>query len=894
MRAKQAMGAASEPPEAVAEVPPRVFTFGNGAAEGHAGLTAVLGGKGAGLAGMSRLGVPVPPGFTLPVSVCAAFHAAGGVLPAEIWPEIRRGIKHIEDLRGERFGDADAPLLLSVRSGAAVSMPGMMDTVLDVGLNTTTRAGLARRMARPRAALDSHRRFLEMFAEVALDLDPGLLGEVRDELLALLGWVDVGQLSEAGLEQLIVGYQARLAEVGRSIPEDPMAQLEAAIAGVLRSWNARRAVRFRRDHHIPDSPGTAVTIQCMVFGNLGPDSGTGVAFSRDPNTGEALIFGEFLADAQGEDVVSGAYTPRPLSDLAERTPTAHAELTRIAHLLEEAAGSVQDLEFTVERGQVWMLQTRPARQSARAEVRTAVEMAEAGLLTRDQALLRVDPERLTPLLHPSVDVADRRRVLARGLPASPGAVSGVVVFDPEEAIRRAAAGEAIILVRVETSADDMEAIRAATGVLTSRGGMTSHAALVARGLGRCCITGCSDLVVDAAAGLLRLRSGRAVIEAGAWITLDGTTGEVILGRAATTPAAPPPSYRTLMAWADDRRRLSIQASADQAGEVRAALADGADGLGLCRTEHMFLGEHRLALVRELVFAFADGARQRVLERILPVQRADFIELFSVSGQRPVGIRLLDIPLHDIVPVDASEVELVASELKVPVGTIQQRMIQLRATNPLLGHRGCRLGLTFPEVYAVQIRALFEAALEVAVPRIDVIVPLVTCAEEMRRLRRRIEQQVQALATTHRVAPPVFTVGAMIETPRACMVAGELAECSDFFLFGANDLTRSTFCLSRDDASRFLPFYLEHDVLPADPFVALDEPGVGALIHLAVERGRAVKPGLRCGLSGAQAGAPATVAFCHRVGLDYLTCPPHRLPVARLAAAQAAVRGELPN
>ena len=871
----------------------RVFTFGNGTAEGHAGLVDVLGGKGAGLAGMSLLGVPVPPGFTLPVEVCAAFHAQGEVLPTEIWPEIQRGIAHIEALRGERFGDAAAPLLLSVRSGAAVSMPGMMDTVLDVGLNPTTRAGLAARMSRPRMALDSHRRFIEMFAEVALDADSSLLAEVREELLDLNGLVDVGQLDEPGLEQLILVYQTRLAESDRAIPVDPWAQLEAAIVGVLRSWNARRAVRFRRDHGISDSPGTAVTVQCMVFGNLGADSGTGVAFTRDPNTGEAVLFGEFLPDAQGEDVVSGAYTPGPLAELGHRHPAAYEELSRIASVLEAALGDVQDLEFTVERGQVWMLQTRAAQRSARAEVRTAVEMAETGLITRDLALLRVDPERLTRLLHPSVDVADRRRVLAQGLPASPGAVAGKVVLDPEEAVRLAAAGEPVILVRVETSTDDMEAIRAAVGVLTSRGGMTSHAALVARGLGRCCVTGCSDLVVDEGAQVVRLRSGRAVVEAGAWITLDGTTGEVIQGRAATTPASPPASYRTLMTWADDRRRLSIRASADLAPQVAEAFAEGADGVGLCRTEHMFLAPDRLALVREMVFAFGEPARRRVLERILPIQRDDFTALFEVTGDRPVAIRLLDIPLHDLVPAEAEEVEALASELRVPAATITQRMTQLKATNPLLGHRGCRLGLTFPEVYAVQIRAIFEAALAARVrPQVEVVIPLVTCAEEMRRLRRRIEHMVQTVATERGVPTPPVVVGAMMETPRACLVAGELAECSDFFLFGANDLTRSTFCMSRDDATRFLPFYLEHDVLPADPFVALDEAGVGALIGLAVERGRAAKPGLRCGLSGAQTGAPATVAFCHRVGLDYLTCPPHRLPVARLAAAQAAARGEM--
>ncbi|MEZ4472340.1 MAG: pyruvate, phosphate dikinase [bacterium] len=870
----------------------RVYTFGNGAAEGHARMVDVLGGKGAGLAGMAALGVPVPPGFTIPVEICAAFHATG-TLPPGLWAEILRGIKHIEELRGELFGDGERPLLVSVRSGAAVSMPGMMDTVLDVGLNPATRAALARRMSRPRSALDSHRRFIEMYAEVALDVDPELLAEVRDDHLEALGLRDVAQLDEAGLLGLVQAWERRLAEEGAVLPEAPLDQLRGAIEGVLRSWNSRRAVRFRREHGIPDEPGTAVTVQCMVFGNLGQDSATGVAFTRDPNTGEPSLFGEFLPDAQGEDVVSGAYTPEPLSALAARQPGAYAEIEQIARTLEEALGAVQDLEFTVERGRVWMLQTRAAQQSARAEVRTAVEMAEDGLITQDQALARVNPERLTRLLHPSVDVADRRRVVARGLPASPGAVTGRVVFDPDEVVARAGAGEAVILVRVETSTDDMDAIRVATGVLTSRGGMTSHAALVARGLGRTCVTGCADVVVDERAGVIKAQGGRLTIEAGSWITLDGGTGEVILGRAATTPAAPPATYRTLMDWADGRRRLAIMASADNGAEAREAFAQGADGVGLCRTEHMFLGQDRLALVRELVFAFGEGARRRVLDRILPVQREDFASLLAVTGERPVAIRLLDIPLHEIVPDEDEDVERLAGRLNVPIGTIQQRMTRLRAHNPLLGHRGCRLGLTFPEVYAVQIRALFEAVLAAeATPAVKVVIPLLSCGEELRRLRRRIDHMVRTVAAERGAPVPAYTLGAMVETPRACLMAGELAEASDFFLFGANDLTRATFLLARDDASRFLPFYLEHDVLPADPFVALDEAGVGELIRLAIARGRAVRPDLRCGLSGAQTGAPATVAFCHRVGMDYLTCPMHRVPVARLAAAQAAVHGDL--
>ncbi|MGK0358106.1 MAG: pyruvate,orthophosphate dikinase [Bradymonadia bacterium] len=849
----------------------------------------VLGGKGAGLAGMSRLGVPVPPGFTIPASVCRAFYAHDETLPDALWATVERGIAHIERLRGRRFGDADAPLLVSVRSGAAVSMPGMMDTVLDVGLNAMTCAGLAKSTGQPRFAYDSHRRFLEMFAEVALGVDAAVLSGVRLDVLDALDKTDVSQLDAAGLQGITQAYRKALGDtLSAPFPTDPRAQLRVAIEGVFRSWNTRRAQRFRAQAGITDDMGTAVTVQSMVFGNLGPNSGTGVAFTRDPNTGEAVLFGEFLADAQGEDVVSGAYTPQPISALAERSPQTYAQLAGIAKRLETALGDVQDLEFTVEDGTVWMLQTRPARRSARAAVRTAVEMCEQGLITRNMALQRIEPARLNRLLHPTVDVASRRRVLARGLPASPGAVSGIAIFDPAEAIRRSKEGEAIILVRRETSAEDLDAMRAACGVLTSRGGMTSHAALVARGLGRCCVTGCADIQVNETAGFFTVRNGRAVIKAGTWLTLDGTRGEVIEGRVATTPAEPPVAFGTLMGWADDARTMGVMANADNAAEAKAALANGADGIGLVRTEHMFLGEDRLHLVREMVFAYGSAAREKVAARIGPIQRADFAEIFEVLGDRTVAIRLLDLPLHDFVPASDDEMRALALHLDVTTSALQQRAQQLLATNPSLGHRGCRLGLTFPEVYAIQVRSIFEAAIDATVrPTLQVVLPLLTCGEEMRRLRRRIDRVAATVAQERGIDVPEYTVGAMVETPRACLIAGELAEAADFFLLGANDLTAATFCINRDDASRFLPFYLDNDVLPADPFQALDLDGVGALIEIAVTRGRAARPGLVCGLAGAQASATRTVEFCHAMGVDFVTCAVHQVPLARLAAARAA-------
>ena len=877
----------------------RVYTFGNGTAEGSADMVDALGGKGAGLAGMSLLGVPVPPGFTVPTDACRAFYSTGERLAAGYWPEIERGLAHIEAARELRLGDPAAPLLVSVRSGARESMPGMMDTILNVGLNDETMEGLAALTGNRRFAIDSFRRFIEMYSEVAMGVDPSSVLSVRDEVVELAGRRSVEELPDSMVEGLLVAYRRRVLEVaGRPLPEDPHVQLREAIEGVFGSWNTRRARQYRAANGISDEVGTAATVQAMVFGNLGERSATGVAFTRCPNTGEARIFGEYLPRAQGEDVVSGAFTPRAIADLdsdgtgptlQSSDPETYAELDGIARRLERSMRDVQDIEFTIEEGHVWMLQTRPALRSARAAVRTAVEMAYEGLISEDVAIGRVEPEHLTRLLHPSVDVHARRKVIAKGLPASPGAVSGVAIFDPDEAVRRATAGERVVLVRVETSTEDMEAIRAAAGVLTARGGMTSHAALVARGLGRCCVTGCADIAVNERLGRFTVRNHDVVVEAGTWITLDGATGEVMLGEVATQPADPPAAYHVLMGWADARRRLEVRGNADNASEATAALEQGSDGIGLCRTEHMFLDAPRLRLVREMVFAEGKRARAEVVERILPLQSDDFHALFRATGDRPVGIRLLDIPLHDLMPANRGELEPLAEELNLAAETLAGRARLLHAANPLLGHRGCRLGLTFPEVYEIQVRAVFEAMLDLdAHPPLQIILPLVTMVEEVRRLRRRIDHIASQVCAERGEPVPPYLVGPMVESPRACLVAGELAEVSDFFLFGTNDLTSAVFCIHRDDAGRYLPFYLENDVLPADPFVKLDRASVGALIELAIQRGRARKPGLLCGLSGGQASDADAVELCHDLGIDYVSCAPHRVPIARLAAARATL------
>jgi pyruvate,orthophosphate dikinase len=883
----------------------RAFTFGDTTEPPIEDAHLRLGRKGAGLVEMARLGIPVPPGFILPADACLAYFARGEALLDAISIEVERGLAFIESERGERFGDGEAPLLVSVRSGAAVSMPGMMDTVLDVGFTPETLEVLARRTGDRRFAVDTWRRFIENFAPVVLEVDADALVQVRRDVVDEYRAVGVPATAVEVQSALVTAYLDLVQRhTGRPFPLDPRAQLREAIAGVFRSWNTRRAVQFRAQNGIADGLGTAVTIQAMVFGNRDERSCTGVAVTRCPNTGEKRLFGEYLPNAQGEDVVRGTVTPLPIEardagagqrSLEDAMPEAFAALAEVASRLERHYRDVQDVEFTVESGRLWMLQTRDAKRSARAAVRIAVEMADEGLISRDEALCRVEPARLSRLLHPSVDLQARRRVIGRGLPASPGAVSGAAFFDPEEVVRRAEAGERVILVRVETSTEDLAAMRAAIGVLTARGGMTSHAALVARGMGRCAVTGCADIEVDERRGRLLVRNQGLTIEAGTMLTLDGTTGEVILGEAATSPADPPPSFQTLMGWADARRRLAVRGNADTVADAEACLEHGAEGIGLCRTEHMFLEADRVSSVREMILADDDRARRAALDAILPIQREDFRRIFSVMRGEPVAIRLLDLPLHEFLTDVPAELADVADRLRTPLDVLVYKVRTLRPENPMLAHRGCRLGLTFPEVYEVQVRAIIEAALDVGpVGELQIVVPMVVAAEEMARLRRRIRNHAGRVCEERGAPPPAFTVGAMIEVPRACLIADQLAAVADFFLFGTNDLTMTTFGTHRDDASRFLPFYLDNEILAADPFARLDRDGVGALVGLAVERGRRARPDLVCGLTGAQMGDPASIELCHELNIDYVSCPPHHVPVARLAAARAAIRTSTPG
>ncbi|MFN3197011.1 MAG: pyruvate, phosphate dikinase [Bradymonadia bacterium] len=882
----------------------RIYTFGDGTAEGSADMVSVLGGKGAGLAAMSRIGVPVPPGFTLPTTLCDAFHDGGSQLPGELDALLESGVGHIEAARGLQFGDPTAPLLVSVRSGAAISMPGMMDTVLNVGLNDHTVYGLGQSIG-TRAAHDCYRRFVEMYAETVIGLDPTILAHVREGVVEAAAVPSVQALPEPLLMGLVRAYLVRVEEeTGEPFPQDPVAQLRGAVAGVLSSWDSRRALQFRRQYAIPERPGTAVTVQAMVFGNLAEASGTGVLFTRDPNTGARSMIGEFLPNAQGEDVVSGRHTPHliepdevtpPELTLAVTMPEVHADLQRLAGTLERHFADVQDIEFTVEQGKLWLLQTRSAKLSARAAVVTAVELVEEGLISRDEALMRVEPAQISRLLHPCVDVDARRRILGRGVPASPGAVSGVVVFDPERAVEKSKSGTPVILVRVETSTEDLVAMRASAGVLTARGGMTSHAALVARSMGVCCVAGCADIVVNERGSRFTVRSQGLVVSEGTWITLDGTTGEVILGRAATTPAELPAAYGTLMRWADERRRLDVMGTLDRTADAPEIISEGAGGIGLCRTEPMFLDPARVALLHEMVLAESQGGRRAALDRILPAQRDDFASIFACTADKPVIIRLLDLPLNDFLPTTMAQLEALSKQLKLPVEVLEARVRQLNVDNPALGHRGVRLGLLFPEVYEVQGRAMVEAAIELnRTAPIQVVIPVVVAVPELVRIRRRLERVVKTLCAAREVPLIPLEVGVMVELPRACLIAGELARSADFLLFGANDLTVSTFGFSRDDGAGFLPFYLEREVLKHDPFISLDEEGVGPLIELAIAKARASTPEVRFGIAGEQTSDPDSIRWIERHGVDFICCPPHQIPQARLASAQAAVLHDPPT
>jgi pyruvate, orthophosphate dikinase len=875
-----------------------VYRFGGGVSEGGQDKT-LLGGKGANLDGMASIGLPVPPGFTISTEMCAVYHGAAASFPAELTPQVEAGIAHIERVTGKRFGDAANPLLVSVRSGARVSMPGMMDTVLNLGLNDVTVEGLAAISGDARFAWDSYRRFIQMYADVVLGLDPHAFEEALEIAKEDKGYYLDTELSADDLRALVAEYKQLVeSEWGKPFPQDVLAQLWNAIGAVFDSWESDRAKVYRRINSIPHDWGTAVNVQAMVFGNMGETSATGVAFTRDPSTGDNVYYGEYLINAQGEDVVAGIRTPQYLTKAAraranakplsmeEAMPEVYGELARVFAILETHYRDMQDIEFTVERGTLWMLQTRSGKRTAKAALRIAVDMAEAGLITSEEAVARVDPAALDQLLHPTLDPNAPRDVLAKGLPASPGAASGIAVFDSDTAEKRAEMGDAVILIRMETSPEDIHGMHAAKGILTARGGMTSHAAVVARGMGRPCVSGAGSLAIDAKQRLFRV-GGREVRE-GDVITIDGTSGEIMVGSVPTVQPELSGDFAALMVWADAIRRMKVRANAETPADCRIARDFGAEGVGLCRTEHMFFEASRITAVRQMILAEDEVGRRAALSRLLPEQRADFRGIFEVMAGLPVTIRLLDPPLHEFLPTEESDFADVAEAAGVGIGTLKRRAGELHEFNPMLGHRGCRLGVTYPEIYEMQARAIFEAACDLAVSPIpEVMVPLVATKRELELMKDVIDRTAEAVFA-ERGKRIEYLVGTMIELPRAALLAGQIAEVGAFFSFGTNDLTQTTLGVSRDDAGRFLGSYVDKGIYETDPFVSLDIEGVGELVRLAAERGRATRPDIKLGICGEHGGDPASIAFCESVGLDYVSASPYRVPIARLAAAQAAL------
>ena len=879
-----------------------VYSFGAGHNEGRADMRDLLGGKGANLAEMASIGLPVPPGFTITTEVCTYYYAHDRRHPDDLRPQVEAALRRVEEAVGARFGDHGKPLLVSVRSGARVSMPGMMDTVLNLGLNDATVDGLAQNSGDPRFAWDSYRRFIQMYGSVVLGVEHHRFEEIIEHVKLDKGVVEDTELDAQDWHRVATGYKDMVQEVtGRPFPQDPEAQLWGAIGAVFGSWMNQRAITYRRLHDIPEEWGTAVNVQAMVFGNMGDDCATGVCFTRDPSTGENVFYGEYLINAQGEDVVAGIRTPQPIlkarakpgeRSMEEAMPGAFAELMRVRETLERHYRDMQDIEFTVQRGKLYMLQTRNGKRTAAASLKIAVDMAREGLIDEREAVGRVNPGALDQLLHPTLDPKAPRTLLAKGLPASPGAACGVVVFSADEAEARAQKGESVILVRIETSPEDIHGMHAAKGILTTRGGMTSHAAVVARGMGRPCVAGAGGITVDYNAQTMM--SGGQVVQAGDTITLDGSTGEVFIGSVPMIEPQLSGDFATLMEWADKVRRLRVRANAETPADAETARKFGAEGIGLCRTEHMFFDPERIGAVRQMIMAESEGGRRDALARLLPFQRRDFVDLFRIMAGLPVTIRLLDPPLHEFLPHGEHEIEEVAAALGTDVERMRRRLAELSEANPMLGHRGCRLGITFPEIYEMQARAIFEAAVQIGkethkAPLPEIMIPLVATRRELeitRALVDKVAQEVFAEQGYH----IAYSVGTMIELPRAALTADAIAGVADFFSFGTNDLTQTTFGLSRDDAGKFLPLYVEKGILPKDPFVSLDPEGVGALVRIASEKGRGVKSDLKLGICGEHGGDPASIRFCEEVGLDYVSCSPYRVPVARLAAAQAALYG----
>jgi pyruvate, orthophosphate dikinase len=876
-----------------------VYRFGGGVDDKGQGDKNLLGGKGANLDGMAAIGLPVPPGFTVSTPMCAAYDIATASFPTDLTPQVDTGIAHIESVTGKTFGDPANPLLVSVRSGARVSMPGMMDTVLNLGLNDATVEGLATISGDARFAWDSYRRFIQMYSDVVLGLDHGAFEEALEIAKEDKGYYLDTELSADDLRALVNEYKGLVeAEWGKPFPQDVLTQLWTAMGAVFESWESDRAKVYRRLNHIPGDWGTAVNVQAMVFGNMGETSATGVAFTRDPATGENAYYGEFLINAQGEDVVAGIRTPqyltraareranaKPLS-MEEAMPEVYGQLADVFRILETHYRDMQDIEFTVERGTLWMLQTRSGKRTAKAALKIAVDMANEGLITRDEAVCRVDPSALDQLLHPTLDPKAVRDVLAKGLPASPGAASGVAVFDSDTAEKRSEMGDAVILVRQETSPEDIHGMHAAKGILTARGGMTSHAAVVARGMGRPCVSGAGNVAIDAKERVFRV-GGREVRE-GDVITIDGSSGEVMFGEVPTVQPELSGDFSALMVWADAARRMKVRANAETPADCRIARDFGAEGVGLCRTEHMFFEASRITAVRQMILAEDEAGRRAALAKLLPEQRADFKGIFEVMAGLPVTIRLLDPPLHEFLPTEEHDFADVAEAAGVGIETLKRRAAELHEFNPMLGHRGCRLGVTYPEIYEIQARAIFEAACDLEVSPIpEVMVPLVGTKRELELMKDVIDSTAEAVFA-ERGKRIEYLVGTMIELPRAAIMAGQIAEVGAFFSFGTNDLTQTTLGVSRDDAARFLGTYVDKGIYERDPFVSLDIEGVGELVRLAAERGRATRPDIKLGICGEHGGDPASIHFCESVGLDYVSASPYRVPIARLAAAQAAL------
>ena len=881
-----------------------VYFFGNGKAEGRADMKNLLGGKGANLAEMTSIGLPVPPGFTISTDVCTYYYANGETYPASLNDEVESSLKQVEKIMDRIFGDAANPLLVSVRSGARASMPGMMDTVLNLGLNDTTVQGIIAQSGDERFAYDAYRRFVQMYSDVVMGMDKHALEHLLEMKKAEKGVHLDTDLTAADWKDLVAQFKLKIkAELGQEFPEDPKQQLWGAVGAVFGSWMNQRAITYRKLNNIPADWGTAVNVQSMVYGNMGEDCATGVAFTRDPSTGDNYFYGEYLVNAQGEDVVAGIRTPQPINNhqkkpgdlpsMEDVLPECYHQLADIRNILEKHYKDMQDIEFTIEKGKLFMLQTRNGKRTATAAIKVAVDMVAEGLIDEKTAVLRVAPSQLDQLLHPSLDPKAEKKVIAKGLPASPGAAGGTVVFTADEAEELAKNGKKVILVRIETSPEDIHGMHAAQGILTARGGMTSHAAVVARGMGKCCVAGCGDIKVNYANQSFIAKDGIEV-KKGDMITLDGSTGQVMLGEVKTVPPQLTGDFGKLMIWVDGFRTLKVRTNADTPHDAKVAREFGAEGIGLCRTEHMFFEAERIAAVREMILAADVEGREKALAKILPMQKGDFVGIFREMKGLPVTIRLLDPPLHEFLPQEDKDIDELAVTMKVPAQTLKNKIEFLHEFNPMLGHRGCRLGITFPEIYDMQVRAIMEAACELVknegfsiVP--EIMIPLIATVKELAVLKANAVKICDEVIAQYGVKVE-YLIGTMIELPRAALTADEIAVEAEFFSYGTNDLTQTTFGLSRDDAGKFLPFYVDNNILPEDPFVSLDQNGVGQLVKMGCEKGRSTRPNIKLGICGEHGGDPESVIFCHKIGLDYVSCSPFRVPIARLAAAHAALGG----